>query len=56
MLVAALASGVTACAQYNPSADQREVDHGATAGVVGAAMGAAILPANPLISATSKTR
>jgi len=43
MLVAALASGVTGCTKYNPSTGQQEVDYGATAGVAGAAMGAAAL-------------
>lgn len=43
LLMAALASGMTGCTKYNPSTGQQEVDYGATAGVAGAAMGAAAL-------------
>jgi len=43
MIVAALACGGTGCTTYNPATGQQEVDYGKTAGVAGAALGAAAL-------------
>jgi hypothetical protein len=44
LLAPVLALGLAAgCTKYNPSTGQQEIDYGATAGVAGAAMGAAAL-------------
>jgi hypothetical protein len=43
LALAALSAFLPGCTHYNPATGQTEVDYGATAGVAGAAMGAAAL-------------